>query len=98
MRNFPTPPGPSEEGDWGRNHVLRLEQQAAIRAMAAAGSSISAIAREFELDRKTVRSFLLLGPPGERRARAEAPSLLDPFKSYLEGRIGNDSGPWPAKR
>jgi transposase len=87
MRNFPTPPGPSEEGDWGRNHVLRLEQQAAIRAMAAAGSSISAIAREFELDRKTVRSFLLLGPPGERRARAEAPSLLDPFKSYLEGRI-----------
>ncbi len=49
--------------------------------------SISAIARELDLDRKTVRSLLHLGPPGERHPRVEAPSLLDPFKPYLQARI-----------
>jgi transposase len=87
MREFPTPPGPSEEGVWGRNHVLRLEQQAAIHEMAATKVSISAIARQLGIDRKTVRSLLRDGPPGERQPRAEAPSLLDPFKPYLEARI-----------
>ncbi len=49
--------------------------------------SISAIARELDLDRKTVRSLLHLGPPGERHPRVEAPSLPDPFKPYLQARI-----------
>ncbi len=71
----------------GRNQVLRLEQQAAIRQMWGDKVSISAIARELGLDRKTVRTFLLIGPPGERHPRAVTPSVLDPFKSYLQERI-----------
>lgn len=87
MPELLTLPGPSEEGEWGRNHVLRLEQQAAIRQMVAERMSISAIARELGLDRKTVRSLLVLGPPGERRPRAQPSSLLDPFKPYLRVRL-----------
>lgn len=64
MPEFPTPPGPSEERVRERNHVLRLEQQAAIRQMAAEKMSLSAIARDLGIDRKTVRSLLFKGPPG----------------------------------
>ena len=67
--------------------MLRLEQQAAIRQMAAEKMSISAIAEELGIDRKTVRHLLLLGPPGGRQPRAASPSLLDPFKPYLEARL-----------
>lgn len=67
--------------------MLRLEQQAEIRRMSAERMSISAIADELGIDRKTVRSLLHLGPPGERHPRVESPSLLDPFKPYLQARI-----------
>jgi transposase len=87
MPDLPTPPGPSEERVRERNHVIRLEQQAAIRQMAAEKMPISAIARELSVDRKTVRSLLRFGPPGERLPRAEVPSRLDPFKSYLQSRL-----------
>ncbi|MGI0129796.1 MAG: hypothetical protein ACREEC_06560, partial [Thermoplasmata archaeon] len=55
--------------------------------MSAERMSISAIARELGIDRKTVRGLLRLGPPGGRGPRAEAPSLLDPFKPYLQARL-----------
>ena len=87
MPNLPTPSSPLEERVREGNHVLRLEQQAAIRQMASEKMSISAIARELALDRKTVRSLLLLGPPGERCPRVEVASLLDPFKPYLKARV-----------
>jgi transposase len=67
--------------------MLRLEQQAAIAQMAAQKMSISAIARDLAIDRKTVRSFLQLGVPGERHLRAEGPSLLDPYTDYLRARL-----------
>jgi transposase len=87
MPEFPTLPPRSEERVRERNHVLRLEQQAAIRQMWIDKVSISAIARELALDRKTVRSLLQRGPPGERHPRAEVPSRLDPFKPYLQARL-----------
>ena len=71
----------------GRNHVLRLEQQAIIRQMASDKMPISAIARQLGVDRKTVRSLLQLGAPGRRHPRAELPSQLEPFKPYLQARL-----------
>jgi transposase len=87
MPEFPRPPSPSEERVRERNQMLRLEQQAALAQMAGQKMSISAIARELAVDRKTVRSFLRLGAPGERHPRAEGPSLLDPYKPYLQARL-----------
>ena len=87
MRELPTPPGPLEERVRERNHVLRLEQQAAIRQMVDEKMSLSAIARELGIDRKTVRGLLLLGPPGQRGPRATPPGLLDAFKPYLQARL-----------
>ena len=50
--------------------------------------SVSAIARERGLDRKTVRRYITRGlePPtyGPRQLR---PTLLDPFTSYLRERV-----------
>ena len=52
------------------------------------GLSISAIAREVGLDRKTIRRYLARGvePPayGPRQPR---PTLLDPFTGYLRERV-----------
>ena len=52
------------------------------------GLSIQAIARRTGHDRKTVRKYLQLGlePPvyGPRQPR---PSLLDPYKDYIRGRL-----------
>ncbi|EQD76745.1 transposase, partial [mine drainage metagenome] len=59
----------------------------AIAQMATLKMSVSAIARELAVDRKTVRSFLQLGTPGERHARAEGPSLLDPYKEHIRARL-----------
>ena len=67
--------------------MLRLEQQAAIRQMVAEKMSLSAIARDLGIDRKTVRSLLFQGPPGQRAPRTVPPSLLDPYKPYLQARL-----------
>ena len=67
--------------------MLRLEQQAEIRRLVTEKMSLSAIADHVGLDRKTVRSFLLMGPPGQRRPREQSPSLLDPYKPYLQARL-----------
>ena len=67
--------------------MLRLEQQAEIRRLATEKMSISAIAGQLGLDRKTVRSFLLMGPPGQRCPREPPASLLDPYKPYLQARL-----------
>ena len=52
------------------------------------GLSVSAIARQCELDRKTVRRYIERGlePPayGPRKPR---PTLLDPFTAYLQERV-----------
>jgi transposase len=56
-----------------------------IRSLAERGVSISAIARQVGVDRKTVRNALKAPKaPAEREA---APSVLDPFKDYLRGRL-----------
>ena len=67
--------------------MLRAEQQEQIQAMWERKVSISEIARQVGIDRKTVRSLLLGGPPGQRTERVPRPSPLDPFKDYLKARV-----------
>ena len=65
--------------------VLGQRQWEAVREQRAAGHSIAAIARELELDRKTVRSCLQ--QPSWQPYRREAPGgLLDAHRSWLAER------------
>jgi transposase len=56
-----------------------------IRSLAERGVSISGIARQMGVDRKTVRRALKT--PGEAAVRDSAPSMLDPYKEYLQSRL-----------
>lgn len=65
-------------------------RHAQIHALLAKGVAIKAIARQLDLDRKTVRRYArveaaeaLLGP---RRADGRVRGVLGPFKSYLQSR------------
>jgi hypothetical protein len=59
------------------------QQWQAIHDRRAAGHGISAIAREFVLDRKTVRSCLLEWNWRPYQRRTPAASLLDPYRAWL---------------
>jgi transposase len=65
--------------------VLGLQQWEAVHERRSRGQSISAIARELELDRKTVRSCLRQAAWQPYR-RAEAASLLDAHRRWLAER------------
>lgn len=65
--------------------VLGLQQWEAVHERRARGHTISAIARELDLDRKTVRSCLQQACWQPYR-RAEAASLLDPHRQWLAER------------
>lgn len=58
-----------------------------IRSLAERGVSISAIARQMGIDRKTVRKTLKRPAEDEKPQAAATPSLLDPYKPYLRGRL-----------
>jgi transposase len=74
------------EGLAGAEVVVVAEQQwRAIRDRHAAGMSLSGIARELELDRKTVRRALRRSWSPYRRS-APAPTLLDAHRQWLEDR------------
>ena len=68
--------------------MVRLEEVVVILDLHRQGLSISEIARQSGLDRKTVRRYLERGlePPtyGPRKPR---PRLLDPFAGYLRERV-----------
>jgi transposase len=65
--------------------VLGQQQWEAVHERRARGQSISAISRELELDRKTVRSCLQQASWQPYR-RAEAGSVLDAHREWLAGR------------
>jgi transposase len=65
--------------------VLGQQQWEAVHERRARGQSISAISREFELDRKTVRSCLQQASWQPYR-RAEAGSVLDAHREWLAAR------------
>lgn len=56
-----------------------------IRTLVEKGATISAIARQMGIDRKTVRHALK--DPAPAGKSPPAPSLLDPYKAFLQGRL-----------
>jgi transposase len=58
----------------------------AIHARRAAGQTVSAIAREFDLDRKTVRTCLAKAQWSPYRREAPAPTALDAHRAWLAAR------------
>jgi len=63
--------------------VIGREQWHALRERRKAGVSVSAIAREFDLDRKTVRSCLRQTEWSPYRRQADAPTVLDEHRAWL---------------
>lgn len=63
--------------------VIAEQQWRAIRERGAAGMSVSRIAREFDLDRKTVRRALKGESWQPYRREAPAPTLLDAHRDWL---------------
>ena len=67
--------------------VLSREDVVEIVALRRRGWSVSAIARHTGRDRKTIRVWLA---QGEERRRPRAASVLEPYRAYVERRLGDD--------
>src|SRR4029079_14937224 len=72
----------------GSASVIKLGEVVMILDLHRQGVSISAIARQSGLDRKTVRRYIERGlEPPSYGPRAPRPTLLDPCTSYLRERV-----------
>jgi transposase len=67
--------------------LLSREDVVEIMALRRRGWSVSAIARHTGRDRKTIRAWLA---QGEQRRRPRAASVLEPYRAYVERRLGDD--------
>src|SRR5947208_6607229 len=65
--------------------MLNLEDFMNIRDLKQQGWSVSAIAEQLNLDRKTVRKHLLDAPQGYKRENP-APCKIDPYRPFLRER------------
>jgi len=65
--------------------MLNLEDFMNIRDLKQQGWSVSAIAEQLSLDRKTVRRHLLEAPHGYKRENP-APCKIDPYRPFLRER------------
>jgi len=65
--------------------MLNLEGFMNIRDLKQQGWTVSAIAEQLDLDRKTVRRYLL-EPPQPYRRENPAPCKIDPYRPYLRER------------
>ncbi|MGD1059100.1 MAG: IS21 family transposase [Solirubrobacteraceae bacterium] len=70
--------------------MLTQEEDMEIAALRGRGWSVSAIARHTGRDRKTVKAYLA----GHAKRRERAPSVLEPYRSYLQARFGDDPHVW----
>ncbi len=89
-----TPAPTRGEQDQAERRARRHARYDAVRALANAGWSIRAIAREVHLSRDTVRRFLAAGTFPERAQPRPRPSLLDAYIPYMRTRwqAGCDNG------
>ncbi|HSB23297.1 MAG TPA: IS21 family transposase [Burkholderiaceae bacterium] len=78
-----TVPGSNSDTE---GNLIGQQQWQAIHDRRAGGQSISAIAREMQLDRKTVRSCALQQAWAPYQRKAIAPTLLDPHRAWLAER------------
>jgi transposase len=65
--------------------MITLEEWMNIADLKQQGLSVSAIARQYDLDRKTVRKYLVQ-PPQAYRRQNPAPAKIDPYRSFLRER------------
>ncbi len=68
--------------------MIKLGELVMILDLHRQGLSVSAIARQVGIDRRTVRTYIAKGmePPGYAK-RAPAPSIIDRFEPYLRERL-----------
>jgi transposase len=78
-----TPATVTGENPAAETSVIAEQQWRAIRERGAAGMSVSKIAREFDLDRKTVRKALKGVSWQPYRREAPAPTMLDAHRDWL---------------
>lgn len=78
-----TVPGPTPDAEAS---LIGQQQWQAIHQRRAAGASVSAIARDRELDRKTVRSCLAQPAWQPYRREPAAPTMLDAHRAWLAER------------
>jgi len=67
--------------------MISKEAWVDIKTLHRQGDSIRGIARERGLSRKTVRRYLRSGDPPRYVRTKRRPSLLDPYKDYLQSRL-----------
>ena len=68
--------------------MIKLGELVMILDLHQQGLSVSAIARQLCLDRKTVRSAIAKGlEPPNYKTRALQPRITDPFEPYLKERL-----------
>jgi transposase len=66
--------------------MLNLEGFMNVRDLKQQGWSVSAIAEQLDLDRKTVRKYLLEQPPQPYKREHPAPCKVDPYRAFLRER------------
>src|SRR5271170_8228599 len=67
--------------------VIKLGELVMILDLHRQGLSVSAIARQLGVDRKTVRRYVARGlEPPKYKPRVPQPGVIDPFRSYLAER------------
>src|SRR5271167_2632583 len=72
----------------GGGAVIKLGELVMILDLHRQGLSVSAIARQLCIDRKTVRSAIAKGlEPPKYKTRAARPRITDPFEPYLKERL-----------
>ena len=68
--------------------MIKLGELMMILDLHRQGLSVSAIARQLGIDRKTVRTYIAKGlEPPIYRPRPPRPRILDPFEAYLQERL-----------
>jgi len=68
--------------------VIKLGELMMILDLHRQGLSVSAIARQLGIDRKTVRAYIAKGlVPPAYKSRPIRPGIVDPFKTYLRERV-----------
>jgi transposase len=72
----------------GSGAVIKLGEIVMILDLHRQGLSVSAIARQLGVDRKTVRGAIAKGlEPPKYKTRAPRPRIIDPFEPYLKERL-----------
>ena len=73
--------------------MIKLGELVMILDLHRQGLSVSAIARQVGVDRKTVRNYLAKGlEPPTYKKRAPAPGVVDRFEPYLRERLATYPG------